>query len=166
MQTELSEAAEWHIYARHYLNQWCPSLVTLASVSSPSLVQIMACRLFAAKPLYEPVLDFIVHETIGNKFQWNCNQNITIFCTRELAWKCRLQNGRHFVSTWMSHGSCWVDMRKRTLWEISTTRFALFCVSICKLTNYFTDILQGYFTCTGAIARLPQCQWNNPEECG
>ena len=27
----------------------------------------------------------------------------------------------------------------------------------------FTHILQGYFTGTGAIIRLPQCQWSNPE---
>ena len=28
----------------------------------------------------------------------------------------------------------------------------------------FVNILQGYFTGTGAIIRLPQCQWSNPEE--
>ena len=30
----------------------------------------------------------------------------------------------------------------------------------------FTHILQGYFTGTGAIIWLPQCQWSNPEEYG
>ena len=28
---------------------------------------------------------------------------------------------------------------------------------------FFTHILQGYFTGTGAIIWLPQCQWSNPE---
>ena len=30
----------------------------------------------------------------------------------------------------------------------------------------FTYGLQGYFTGTGAIVRLPQCQWSNPEMYG
>ena len=30
----------------------------------------------------------------------------------------------------------------------------------------FTHILQGYFTGTGAIIRLPQCRWSNSEEYG
>ena len=29
--------------------------------------------------------------------------------------------------------------------------------------DIFTHILQGYFTGTGAIIRLPQCKWSNPE---
>ena len=33
-------------------------------------------------------------------------------------------------------------------------------VDSCDL---FTHILQGYFTGTGAITWLPQCQWSNPE---
>ena len=30
-------------------------------------------------------------------------------------------------------------------------------------SNQFTHILQCYITGTGAILRLPQCQWSNPE---
>ena len=30
----------------------------------------------------------------------------------------------------------------------------------------FIHVLQGYFTGTGAIMWLPQCQWSNPEVCG
>ena len=44
---------------------------------------------------------------------------------------------------------------------------------ICKqfmfllwFVNSFTHILQGYFTGTGAIIWLPQCQWSNPEGYG
>ena len=35
-----------------------------------------------------------------------------------------------------------------------------------RFTLYITPILQGYFTGTGAILGLPQCQWSNPEEWG
>ena len=32
------------------------------------------------------------------------------------------------------------------------------------LQGDFTHILQGYFTGTGAILWLPQCQWSDPEK--
>ena len=32
--------------------------------------------------------------------------------------------------------------------------------------GWFTHLLQGYISGTGAIIWLPQCQWNNPEEYG
>ena len=38
---------------------------------------------------------------------------------------------------------------------------SLFLLSVCG--SRFTHILQGYFTGTGAIKWLPQCQWSNPE---
>ena len=43
--------------------------------------------------------------------------------------------------------------------------FALFFISSVLIGLYggFTHILQGYFTGTGAIIWLPQCQWSNPE---
>ena len=43
-----------------------------------ALVQIMACRLFRAKPLCW----FIVNWTIRNKFQWNSNQNAIFLFTK------------------------------------------------------------------------------------
>ena len=43
-----------------------------------ALVQIMACRLFGAKPLPEPMLDYCQLDT-WNKFQWNLNQNTKFF---------------------------------------------------------------------------------------
>ena len=36
----------------------------------------------------------------------------------------------------------------------------------CQTAINFTHILQGCFTSTGAIKRLPQCQWSKPEEYG
>ena len=42
----------------------------------PSLVQIMAYRMFSIKLLSEPIF---VNWTLGNIFQWNLNQNRTIF---------------------------------------------------------------------------------------
>ena len=38
-----------------------------------------------------------------------------------------------------------------------------FTLCIFSLDVFFTHMLQGYFTGTGAIIWLPQCQWSNPE---
>ena len=51
-----------------YLRQWTDSV----------LVQIMACRLFGAKPLSEPMLDYSQLNP-RNKLQWNFNQNTIFF---------------------------------------------------------------------------------------
>ena len=42
-----------------------------------ALVQIMACRLFGAKPLSKPML--IVNWVLRNKYQWKFNQNTNLF---------------------------------------------------------------------------------------
>ena len=46
--------------------------------TGPALVQVMAYRLFGAKPLPETMLTF-VNRTIRNKIQWNSNQNLKLF---------------------------------------------------------------------------------------
>ena len=64
----------------------------------------MACRLLGVKPLSEPML------TPRNKLQWNFNQNtneisinIGTFYSIKCIWKCRLENGGHFVATSMCY---------------------------------------------------------------
>ena len=54
-----------------------PSAAYMRQCTWSSLVQVMACRLFGAKPLPEPIL-LIVNRTLGNKFQWNLNLNSII----------------------------------------------------------------------------------------
>ena len=44
---------------------------------------------------------------------------------------------------------------------------SMFCRVLFRYgTGQFAHILQGYFTGTGAIIWLPQCQWCNPETYG
>ena len=47
-----------------------PSVAYMRQGTGPSLVQVMACRLFGSKPLPEPML---------GKNQWNVNRNDIIF---------------------------------------------------------------------------------------
>ena len=69
-----------------------------------SLVQIMACRLLGAKPLSEPMLTY---SQSGHKEQNSVKYHSKLehFHSRKCIWKCRLENGGHFVSTSM----CWVN---------------------------------------------------------
>ena len=54
-----------------YMRQWIGS----------ALVQIMACRLFSAKPLSKPMPCY-VNLGLRNKLQWNFNQNTKLFIHR------------------------------------------------------------------------------------
>ena len=65
----------------------------------PSLIQIMACCLFGAKPLPESVLTYCQldpGEQTSVKF-WSNYNNLHL---RKLTWKYLLQNGNHSVSAW------------------------------------------------------------------
>ena len=56
----------------------------------------MACRLFGAKPLYEPMLVYSQlspYEHISATFE----QKYNCFHWRKWVWQCRMQNGDHFV---------------------------------------------------------------------
>ena len=63
----------------------------------PTLVQIMACRLFGAKPLSEPMQAYCQvepKEHISVKYY----SKFKGFHSRKCTQKCRLRNGGHFVS--------------------------------------------------------------------
>ena len=69
-----------------------------------------------------------------------------------------------------------------TLWLLKINTHTRYCTAWCRVypknnahnlclccilvLGNFTHILQGYFTGTGAITWLPQCQWSNPEKYG
>ena len=83
------------------LNLLRPSNAYMRQQNIPSLVQILACWLIGAKPLSEPMLPY---------GQLGPEKNITVefylefksFHSIKSAWKSRLQNGVHFVSTSVS----------------------------------------------------------------
>ena len=53
-----------------------PSGVYMHQLIGSALLQIMACRLFCAKPLSEPMLEYChLNGTIRNTLQWNFNHN-------------------------------------------------------------------------------------------
>ena len=56
----------------------------------------MACHLFGAKPLPQPVL-FFVNWTIGNKFQWDRNRNSYIVIHENAIKNIVSQIGGHFA---------------------------------------------------------------------
>ena len=59
-----------------YVNSSPPSAACMRQWTGSALVQIMACRLFGAKPLPEPILIwFVANWTHVKKNQWNSNRN-------------------------------------------------------------------------------------------
>ena len=72
-----------------YINSLRPSDTYTSQYDKPSLVQIMACRLFGAKPLSEPMLPYCQlnpKEHISVKFYLKFKS----FHLRKCTWKCRL----------------------------------------------------------------------------
>ena len=60
------------------VNSSPPSATYMCQWIASSLVQIMACRLFSAKPLPEPMMTYCQLEP-SNKLQWNWDQNTKLF---------------------------------------------------------------------------------------
>ena len=81
------------------VNSLWPSDAYMRQYSIPTLVQIMPCRLFGAKPLSEQMLpcwQLVPPEHSSVKLYSNCKS----FLWRKCTWKCRLRNDGHFVSMW------------------------------------------------------------------
>ena len=67
-----------------------------------ALIEMMACRLFVAKPLFKP-MPTSVNWSLKNKLQWNFNQN-TNFHSQICILRYCLRNGRHFLQgKWVKH---------------------------------------------------------------
>ena len=77
-----------------------------------TLIRVMACRLFGAKLLCEPVQEYCEldpHEQTAVKSSWK----ITHLYSMKCIWKCRLWNGGHLVSA-LIFECCWQN-RSRTI---------------------------------------------------
>ena len=85
---------KWQAAVLHMFNSSPSSAAYMRQWIRSALVQIMACRLFGAKPLSEPILG-VVYRTLGNKLPCNFNQNSTIFI-QENAFKMSSAKWRPF----------------------------------------------------------------------
>ena len=83
------------------INSSPPNAPYMPPWTGSALAQIMACRLFGARPLSKPMLFFFVNWTPMNKLQWNFNQNTKLFI-HENAFESPLRNGGHLVQGEMS----------------------------------------------------------------
>ena len=75
-------------------------------------------------------------------------------------WETSLQSNA--VSHWLGAN------QESALYTYNTSQvvFSWFMFCCGWVAVSFTHILQDYFTGTGAILRLPQCQWSNPKGYG
>ena len=78
------------------INSLRPSDTYMRQYNIPTLVQIMACRLFGAKPLSEPMLPYSQldpKELISLKLYLKFRS----FHSRKCTWKCHLRNGNYLA---------------------------------------------------------------------
>ena len=66
------------------------------------MVQVMACRLFGAKPSPEQMLAYCQLDSWEQIFQWNLNRNSIIFILENAFENIVCQTGGHFVQGEMS----------------------------------------------------------------
>ena len=101
----------------------------------------MACRLTGAKSLSEPMLEYcIVNWTLGNKLQWNLNQNSCVFihenAFENVVWKMAAILSRPHDSIWESICydlvACQVVQHKQNIKFQATQN--LFWDHICKIS--------------------------------
>ena len=100
-------------------------------------------------PRYWPFVPGIHRSPVNSrhKGQWRGALMFSLIC----AW----------INGWVNNGEAG-DLRCHGAHcDVIVTQFVLCCWG--KVSDDFSYILQGYFTGTGAISWLPQCQWSNPE---
>ena len=112
-----------------------------------SLVQVMACRLFGAKPLPEPMLTYYQLHPYWNKLQWNINRNSNNFIVENA-----YQNLVCKLSAILCHPQCVITVslitrvcshHKRFMWRANCPRdpceldlilpTVIWCTSMCEL---------------------------------
>ena len=81
-----------------WINSFSPSAVNVCQWYGSALVQVIAYRLFGAKPLPESMLLYFQLD----KFQWNSNWHSIIFIQENAFEIVVCQNGSHFVQREMS----------------------------------------------------------------
>ena len=81
----------------NFMPHFTARLTTYSSQPSPSLVQLMACRLIDPKPLSEPMLYYCQLDPQGQTFRKSYSE-FKHFHSGKCIWKCRLENVGHLVS--------------------------------------------------------------------
>ena len=73
-----------------------PSAAYMLQWTGSALVQVLACRLFGAKPLPQP-LKLIVNWTLKEQTSVKVESNYNRFHSRKGIWRCRLRNDGHLA---------------------------------------------------------------------
>ena len=107
------------------VNSSPPVFVYLRRWIGSTLVQIMACRLFGAKPLSNPMLSYC---QLDNKLQWNFNQNTKLFIHKNENIFCEMMAWWPFCPGEMSfnHRLEWIsDSMRAPPWRMDTPEHTL-----------------------------------------
>ena len=97
----------WYLLSISFLNSSSPSAAYIHQRMGSTLVQIMACCLLGAKPLSKWML-VVVNWTLGNKLQWNLNQNLNFFIHQNVFENVVCKMGAFLArGRWVNISGCW-----------------------------------------------------------
>ena len=118
---------------RYNLTHIPPSAAYVRRWTGCALVQVMACRLFGAKPLPEPMLGLIVNLSFRDELQWNVNRNRKTF------------NPENALENVVCEVVAIVSRRR---WVETSNGIQLACIQICmhsdiRTVPYLTHCLLG-----------------------
>ena len=97
----------WVVYRSPQLNLSLPIAGYMRQRIGSALVQIMACRLFGAKPLSKAMLSYC-HLDPNEQTSVKCQLKYKNFHSRNCIWKYRLRSGGHFIEGEMRYH--WLPM--------------------------------------------------------
>ena len=119
-----------------------------------SLLQTVACHMFSAKPLSEPVLELLIGP-LGTNLSEISNE-IHTFSFKKCIWKCHLEDGGHFVLASMCYcktAVCIVCLqwRYQSLYEC----IIIYLLALRKLSMFIGIIMmsssENIFRITGLL---------------
>ena len=119
---------------KYSINSSPPNAAHMRQWIASALVQIMACRLFGAKPLSKPMLGYCQIWTLMDNIQWNIKSIKKYFHSRKCITKYRLWNGGHFVG---GVGGELIPVLRMLLWASYQIRKFAGCACARNAGNFF-----------------------------
>ena len=146
-----------------WINSSLPNAAYLRQWTGSSLVQVMACRLFSAKPLLETILLYCQldsWEQVSVKFE----PEFYHFHSRKCIWKCRLPKSQPFCpggnesphQPWGTWSTDWSSSRPCS--ATTLIHYTLFYISLIKTGNFGREHTCR-INCAEIITLLHKCIW-------
>ena len=121
------------------VNSYPASATCMRQRTGLALVQIIACRLFGAKLLPEPILTYCQSDT-KEQTSVKIESKYITFHSWKYIWKCHLRNGDHFAQGDMSEANPWSVHSVYALLFLYQSMLLIACNHCANARRYFTTL--------------------------